>query len=225
MKRLVCIIATIFFVSNISYSQTFKIKGKVSDNNGKPLPYVNIYIKSINIGTVTNNEGYFFINIPLKHKKDTLCFSYIGYKKYEIPLKTIKFSFLKITLSLTKTTLNTVKIAEKRIDTDKIIKKIYKNIDNNTPPTNYLLNFYVRKYVKNDKHNKFVFLREIAGEAYVLKNEHDMLDKVKPLGINEINKGVPLPTRKDTISEGFAVTDYILLKWNLKFYLKQLKKY
>jgi outer membrane receptor for ferrienterochelin and colicins len=68
----------LFFIIQIASAQELSVKGKVFFN-GQPLEGVSILLKSSNIGTITDFEGQFKLNIAnLKNQK--LIFSYIGYK-------------------------------------------------------------------------------------------------------------------------------------------------
>ncbi|WP_439581644.1 SusC/RagA family TonB-linked outer membrane protein [Dyadobacter bucti] len=58
------------------------VEGKVSDESGGGLPGVNILVKGTQLGTVTNAEGNFIINVP--DEKTILVFSYIGYVSQEV---------------------------------------------------------------------------------------------------------------------------------------------
>lgn len=53
------------------------VKGKVTDENGAGLPGVNVLIKGSTLGSVTDIDGNFAIDIP--EETTTLVFSYIGY--------------------------------------------------------------------------------------------------------------------------------------------------
>lgn len=62
---------------------TKQVKGKVTDiDDGLPLPGVNILVEGTTIGTVTDLNGYFQIDIP--EKQNSLVFSYIGMESKEI---------------------------------------------------------------------------------------------------------------------------------------------
>jgi hypothetical protein len=50
--------------------------------NGKPLPYVNIHLSGKNIGSVSNNDGYFLFRCPETLLDDSLIISHIGYWSY-----------------------------------------------------------------------------------------------------------------------------------------------
>ena len=56
-----------------------QIKGTVTDTNGNALPYVNIYIENTYIGTTTNENGKYELNVNTA-KNVTLLFQYLGYK-------------------------------------------------------------------------------------------------------------------------------------------------
>lgn len=61
-------------------SDEFEIRGKVTDEAGDPIAYVNIGIPGTSVGTISGKEGKFQINIPASRKNDTLKFSAIGYQ-------------------------------------------------------------------------------------------------------------------------------------------------
>lgn len=64
----------------------FTVTGKVTDaNSGSPLPGVNVYVKGTTVGTSTNKNGKYSLNVP--SKTDTLMFSYIGYKSKSMPIQ------------------------------------------------------------------------------------------------------------------------------------------
>lgn len=55
-----------------------KVTGTVTDETNQPVPGVNVLLKgSSNIGTVTDIEGKYTLNIP---KDATLIFKFVGYK-------------------------------------------------------------------------------------------------------------------------------------------------
>lgn len=65
------------------------ISGTVSDSLGNPLKWVNIGIKDKNIGIVSNSDGKYELKIPEHFNKDSLTFSYVGYKVVNIPIKDV----------------------------------------------------------------------------------------------------------------------------------------
>lgn len=58
-----------------------RIYGIVTDKEGETLPFVTVLIKGSNIGTTTNENGLYELNI---NGDVTLIFSYVGFKDYEV---------------------------------------------------------------------------------------------------------------------------------------------
>lgn len=66
-------------------NKAFGISGKVTDKaNGTAVPGVNILLKGANIGTTTDTDGNFRIDVPTT--EGTLVFSYIGFVTQEVPI-------------------------------------------------------------------------------------------------------------------------------------------
>lgn len=79
------VIALISIAQATNAQSEVKISGTVIDRKTKePVPYVNIYTKSLSGGTATNEQGEFVVN--MKHT-DTLVFSAVGFDRYFFSLK------------------------------------------------------------------------------------------------------------------------------------------
>lgn len=81
------LLALLFFLfcGSVAFAQNVEVKGKVSDaSTGDALPGVNILIKGTMNGTATNANGMYDLSVS---SKDTLIFSYIGYKSRVIPVE------------------------------------------------------------------------------------------------------------------------------------------
>nr|WP_289191392.1 carboxypeptidase-like regulatory domain-containing protein [Bacteroides acidifaciens] len=64
--------------------ETIKVQGKVVDENGVPVPGVNIKIHGTKQGTMTDLDGRYTVKVK---PDDVLDFSFIGYKTEQIPVK------------------------------------------------------------------------------------------------------------------------------------------
>lgn len=72
------------FLCTIAFGQT-TVSGTVTDaQSGDPLPGVNIAIKGSTLGTSTNADGQYSLNVP--SDSDILVFSFIGYQTREVPI-------------------------------------------------------------------------------------------------------------------------------------------
>tara|TARA_R110002020_G_scaffold230666_3_gene441610 strand:- start:62119 stop:65370 length:3252 start_codon:yes stop_codon:yes gene_type:complete len=70
-------------VVQISFAQTKTISGTVTDDNGAPLPGVNIVVKGTTTGTQTDFDGLYSIEASTG---DVLTFSYIGFGDEEVTI-------------------------------------------------------------------------------------------------------------------------------------------
>lgn len=65
MKKLPLLFLVLLTLSSFIFAQNnYKIKGKVTDNNGKPLISANIYNPLHKIGTATDQEGNYTLEVP-----------------------------------------------------------------------------------------------------------------------------------------------------------------
>lgn len=64
--------------------QAVVVTGIVTEENGAPLPGVNVLVKGTTMGTVTDSEGKFSLNVS--SAESVLVFSFIGYQIQEVPL-------------------------------------------------------------------------------------------------------------------------------------------
>jgi len=79
MKTIYLLFIYLIFYS-VAFSQTYS--GKLVDrHSGLPIPYANIGIVNKNIGTVSNANGEFKIELNIKEDNDTLFISCIGYER------------------------------------------------------------------------------------------------------------------------------------------------
>jgi hypothetical protein len=91
MKKLICIVFMIGSLTNIfgqTKNQHHILKGKISSKL-EFLAFANIGIENKNIGTISNEEGGFEIEIPLLYSMDSLTISHIGYKSKKIKIESI----------------------------------------------------------------------------------------------------------------------------------------
>ena len=68
----------------IPVEQQKGLSGSVKDKNGDPLPGVSVVVKGTTIGTITDNDGNFRLNVP--ENSQTLSFSFVGMISQEVAI-------------------------------------------------------------------------------------------------------------------------------------------
>lgn len=91
------------------------IKGKVTNQEGDPIPFVSIGITNTYVGTISELDGGFELKIPKNLTADNLAFSSIGYQSTSISLAASKGMFLDIVLIEDVRRLSEVVVASKRL--------------------------------------------------------------------------------------------------------------
>lgn len=80
------VFVAILFLSGTAIAQNTTVSGTVIDETtDQPLPGVNISVKGTTIGTTTNADGQFKLNVPSLN--DTLQFTFIGYAATTVPIQ------------------------------------------------------------------------------------------------------------------------------------------
>ena len=117
------------FSSFFAHSQS-KVSGQIKDEFGDPIAYANVFFKDSNDGTITNENGRFYLETYETHS--FVVFSFVGYKTLEIEL-TEKNNFkMDIVLeeesaSLEEVVIFSGKQSKKNNPAIDILRKIWEN--------------------------------------------------------------------------------------------------
>jgi len=105
------ILLAAIFITQVAYSQTL-IRGRVfSQTDRNPIAYVNIGVINTTVGTISNEDGSFSLQIPDRHKTDTLLFSAIGFERKNISIQSLLAAELVIPLEEQVTQLKEITVA------------------------------------------------------------------------------------------------------------------
>ncbi len=104
MKKI--ILTLVIFSLIIVNVKAVTIKGKVSDENGNPIPGVTVLIEGTTTGTTTDIDGLYQIEVNDSTLK--LRFSFVGYERLSIPIK--NKTLINIKLKKSRTELNEVMV-------------------------------------------------------------------------------------------------------------------
>ncbi|TVZ59449.1 carboxypeptidase-like protein [Flavobacteriaceae bacterium MAR_2010_105] len=139
----------LLFCLFIGSSASSQIKGKVTNTNNEPLPFVNIYIENTFTGTTSNEDGNYELNVT-ETKSYTLIFQSLGFKtvKRTVAVETFPFN-LNVTLEDEEITLNEVVINTADNPANAIIRQtIAKRKANLERIQSYKANFYSRGLIR-----------------------------------------------------------------------------
>ncbi|MGO4877852.1 SusC/RagA family TonB-linked outer membrane protein [Pedobacter psychrotolerans] len=78
-------LTAILMIFTLAAQAQTQIKGRVLDDQGKPLPGVSILVKGTSTSTTASNTGNFSISVP--SASSVLVFTYIGFTSKEIPVR------------------------------------------------------------------------------------------------------------------------------------------
>lgn len=84
-KKKYYLVLLLGFLVQLGFAQEMTVSGNVTDENGLPMPGASIVVKGTSTGTETDFDGRYTIKAA---RNQVLVFSYIGYKKQEIPVTT-----------------------------------------------------------------------------------------------------------------------------------------
>ncbi|HIF49029.1 MAG TPA: hypothetical protein EYQ68_03905 [Cytophagales bacterium] len=172
MKKLIKFYIHIYFLSCFPFflfAQNNFFNGKVFDFETKePLSFTNIFIEGKSIGTVSNSQGEFILDIEIANSNDSIIFSYMGYENFKISTKDIEeFEFIYLRKSLLK--LPNVSIYAQNLSVKDIIKLIETNYIENYPQQNFRSQIFFHNYLN------ISFSKE--NELKLKKSNFEMLNK------------------------------------------------
>lgn len=129
----------------ISANLSAQIAGKVTDVNGEPLPYVNIYLQDSYKGTTSNDDGNYSLNIS-ENGEYKITFQFLGYKSITKTIAPTSFPhILNVTLQEESTSLEEVVLNTKEDPAYRIIREtIARRKQNLEKLSEYTADFYSR---------------------------------------------------------------------------------
>ncbi|MCG2460576.1 DUF5686 and carboxypeptidase regulatory-like domain-containing protein [Flavobacteriaceae bacterium F89] len=125
MKQL--LFPILLLLSTVLHAQT-KVSGLVVDESGAPVSFANVLFKDSSVGTITNDDGRFYLES--ENTYNTLEISFMGYRTRELPLATKVNYNLKIVMEEASENLKEVvvysgKQSKKNNPAIDILKKIW----------------------------------------------------------------------------------------------------
>ncbi|MCD4792841.1 MAG: prolyl oligopeptidase family serine peptidase [Bacteroidales bacterium] len=157
MKCLLIIICTTVLSLYNLYAQDsyFLVSGKVINNKDlKGIPFVNVYIEEIALGTVTNEDGDYELKVLVQFKDKQLTFSCIGYqtKKYNIKAQ--------LNVNLKENLYEIDEVIVKPLKALELLQRAIAKIPENYPAKPVYYDAFYRSLMKED--SSYINLMEAA---------------------------------------------------------------
>lgn len=140
-----------------TFAQT-ELKGKVIDFiNYTPIQDASVYILNTTVGTITNSDGKFELQVPAKSLNDTLVISSIGYKNFKVLVSEYD-SAEEIFLTEDVASLDEVIISSEPRPTtgNDIVLKAISKLEKNMPDSSYVQKGFLRHKERNEKEYKWL---------------------------------------------------------------------
>lgn len=205
------ILFVLFLCHTFQVMAQIEIKNKVTDfATFAPIEGASIYVDGTTVGSISNSDGNFVLNIPQRMAKDTLVISSIGYRSYKTTVEEFDNDadiFLEEDLaSLDEIVL----VTETRPKTgNEIVQKAIKELNDNLPEYPYLQKGFIRHKERNKLEYKW-----LIESAITLYDESYEAGSRKSLKINvdETRKSYDLRN----VDSLYAYTAYLRTRTNNK---------
>ncbi|MBC7848619.1 MAG: carboxypeptidase-like regulatory domain-containing protein, partial [Chitinophagaceae bacterium] len=176
MRKPLLLFITVFIVS---FSWAGRISGKITDNQGKPLPFASVLVKGTTKGTTANNEGNYFLE--LDPGKYVIAAQYVGYDRIEKNI-TVSLSAETLNFQLSLQQLSLKEVVVRPGGEDPAYEIIRNAIRKRPSYENPLDSFTCEAYIKT-----LIKTRKLPTRIFGQKIEQD--DK-KDMGVDSAGKGI-----------------------------------
>lgn len=171
MTKYISVLFILLFYFDGFSQNSIKITGQIIDQQtDETIPYASVYIEGTTIGTLSDMDGNFTVNVPLPYEKKVLIASYMGYttQKKKLNEKNIKGTFI-IKLKANSKELDEVVIRTKKWENPAwaIMRAVQKNksLNNREKLTSYQYESYTKTDIwvgnVNDNFKKKKVIKDI----------------------------------------------------------------
>ncbi len=84
MRKFLTLFTVLLFSGVLVFAQSRTVSGKITDDQGIPLPDVSVLVKGTKIGTITKSDGTYTLTVPSNGR--TLVFSSVNMESKEVPI-------------------------------------------------------------------------------------------------------------------------------------------
>ena len=180
------------------------LQGRIIDAFTKePLPFVNIGVLKKELGTVSNEDGFFFLEVPDVFAKETLRFSMIGFDERDFQVADLEAILLSN---------NTLVLAEQTTFLEEVVLTAEKKWDTRVSGNSTTSKLLITGFTSNQLGNEIaLFVKVKKTPAYIDGIQFSVVENIYP----------EVRFRVNVYSSDYRFPDENILKENIFVTLKQ----
>ncbi len=182
------------------------LQGRIIDAFTKePLPFVNVGVLKKELGTVSNEDGFFFLEVPDLFAKETLRFSMIGFDERDFQVADLEAILLSN---------NTLVLAEQTTFLEEVVLTAEKKWDTRVSGNSTTSKLLITGFTSNQLGNEIaLFVKVKKTPAYIEGIQFSVVENIYP----------EVRFRVNVYSNEYRFPDENILKENIFVTLKQSK--
>ncbi|MEX2234282.1 MAG: carboxypeptidase-like regulatory domain-containing protein [Cyclobacteriaceae bacterium] len=201
----------------ILQGQDITISARVVDNEtNEPLGYASVGLKSIAIGTISNEQGEFDFHMPAEYRNEVMVISMLGYKNFEAPVWSMSRELQVIRMEKSPIVLEEIVVSDTLRGPD-ILEIALSRIDQNYPMTPFLLEGFYRdvKKVGGTHISLLEAAVKIYDEGYAEpRNKYKLRESVRLI---EVRQSLGYESRFTTYFDQDNLLEDLLLHNNIRY--------
>ena len=193
-----------FLLSSTVLNAQHILQGRIIDAFTKePLPFVNIGVLKKELGTVSNEDGFFFLEVPDLFAKETLRFSMIGFDERDFQVADLEAILLSN---------NTLVLAEQTTFLEEVVLTAEKKWDTRVSGNSTTSKLLITGFTSNQLGNEIaLFVKVKKTPAYIDGIQFSVVENIYP----------EVRFRVNVYSSDYRFPDENILKENIFVNLKQ----
>lgn len=203
--------------SVVSFGQDITVSAKVVDKEtNEPLGYASVGLKSVAIGTISNEEGEFDFHMPAEYRNEVMVISMLGYKNFEAPVWSMTRDTQIIKMEKSPIVLDEVVVSDTLSGQD-ILEIALARIEKNYPMKPFLLEGFYRDVKKVG--GTYISLLEAAVKIYdedysEPRNKYKLRETVR---LVEVRQSLGYESRFTTYFDQDNLLEDLLLHNNIRY--------
>lgn len=214
-KKLVLIL--FFAAPFLGFAQDITISAKIVDKEtNEPLGFASVGLKSIAIGTISNEQGEFDFHMPAEYRNEMMVVSMLGYKNFEAPVWSMTGEPQVIKLDKSPIVLEEIVVSD-TLRAQDILEIALSRIEQNYPMTPFLLDAFYRDIKKVG--GTHISLLEAAVRIYddnyaEPRNKYKLRESVR---LVEVRQSLGYESRFTTYFDQDNLLEDLLLNNNIRY--------